>query len=399
MLKQVIDAQLPLVAVSTRDVMNLPEVIRELTKKTPIAFSNSGVKIEKGKVYMMVVDPKAAVPFTQLYEKMTGAESTLLVVNPPKVVEPMFDAGEVPVPRSLLIKFLTHVVDNKDKAEQLLRGLGGCTIKEAAELARLTMVRDKSLTVQGLVATRKSFFQGQSGLTIVDTRQAFYQAPQQLVDWVQMESDFFLHGSDPRLIPRGLLFDGPPGTGKTAGAKWLADKLDVPLYRVDVGATKNKYMGASEANMLSNLQRLDAEEPCVALLDEIEKVFGGSGDMDGNTTTTMLSQLLWWLAERRSRVLVVMTTNNAKKLPKELYRDGRIDASMWFGGLPKADADKFVGNLLATFPGVKATASDVSLIVAGTPITKDPYTSANVYTPATLTGEVYRFIKKAKKNT
>ena len=47
----------------------------------------------------------------------------------------------------------------------------------------------------------------------------------------------------------------------------------------------------------------------------------------------MMSQLLWWLAEHRSRVLAIMTTNNAKALPKELYREGRMDKVMVFEGL------------------------------------------------------------------
>ena len=87
------------------------------------------------------------------------------------------------------------------------------------------------------------------------------------------EKPFFLTGTDPRLIPRGLLFDGLPGTGKTAGAKWVAEQFGVPLYRVDIGGTKNKYVGQSEANMLMNLARIDGEEPAVALIDEVEKVF------------------------------------------------------------------------------------------------------------------------------
>ena len=112
-------------------------------------------------------------------------------------------------------------------------------------------------------------------------------------------------------MPRGLLIDGPPGVGKTAASKWLAEQFGVPLYRVDIGGTKNKYVGQSESNMLTNLSRLDHEEPCVALLDEVEKVFATSNSDSSGTTSTMLSQLLWWLAERRTRVLVIMTTNKA----------------------------------------------------------------------------------------
>ena len=52
------------------------------------------------------------------------------------------------------------------------------------------------------------------------------------------EKAFFLTGDDPRLRPRGLMFDGEPGTGKTSAAKWIAEQFGVPLYRQDVGGAK-----------------------------------------------------------------------------------------------------------------------------------------------------------------
>src|SRR5690606_17978055 len=141
MLKLAIAAQLPIVAVTPRDVMNLHEVLKEITKRTPVQWQPS-VPIGKGQLYMFVfLAKKNELPLHKLYEQMVSSESTLVLVNPPVVTEPMFDAGEVPVPRSLMMKFMTEVVEDKAKAEELLRGLGGCTIKEAAELARLTMAR------------------------------------------------------------------------------------------------------------------------------------------------------------------------------------------------------------------------------------------------------------------
>ena len=117
----------------------------------------------------------------------------------------MFDAGEVPVPRELLMKFMSVITGDEKKSELLLRGLGGCTLKEAAELSRLTMARDNSLTVDGLTATRTQFFQGSRGLTQVDTKQGFYDPPEELAAWIKKEKTWFLTGTDPRLIPRGLL--------------------------------------------------------------------------------------------------------------------------------------------------------------------------------------------------
>ena len=71
-------------------------------------------------------------------------------------------------------------------------------------------------------------------------QQGFYDPPSELVAWVKKEKTFFLTSADVRLRPRGLLLDGKPGTGKTAGSKWIAEQFGVPLYRMDIGGTKGK---------------------------------------------------------------------------------------------------------------------------------------------------------------
>ena len=394
MLKLAISAQLPLVAVRTRDLINLSNVIYAICGKKPTPWL-ANTAFSEGKVYLHIVqqlaDTKANWP--ALYNKLAETESTLLVVNMPQAPETMFDAGEVPVPRALMVAFLKEVTDSQKKAEELLRGLGGCTIKEATELVRLTMARDQSLALNGLMETRKSSFQSNAGLSQVDGRQDFYEPHTALSSWLKREADFFLTGAETKLRPRGLLFDGPPGTGKTAGAKWVAHSLGVPLYRVDIGGTKNKYVGSSEQNMLANLGRLDSEEPCVALIDEVEKVFGNK-EYDSGTTTTMLSQLLWWLAEHQSRVLTILTTNNSKILPPELYREGRIDDVMWFEGL---DADAALPFIRSVLKSLKL--GDGMALAIKQSVWKVGTDKAKFVSQAALTKAVYSFVKSNSKST
>ena len=156
---------------------------------------------------------------------------------------------------------------------------------------------------------------------------------------------------------------GGPGLGKTAASKWLAEQLGVPLYRMDIGGTKSKWVGASEEALLSNLQRLDAEAPAVVLMDEVEKVFTGSGGDTSGTTSTMLSQMLWWLSERRERILVIMTTNAVETIPPELYREGRIDRVMTFKGLEWEQGGAFAKQVLATYPKTKYDDKQIEAIL------------------------------------
>src|SRR6185312_9843198 len=69
------------------------------------------------------------------------------------------------------------------------------------------------------------------------------------------------------------LFCGPSGAGKTLTVGWLATKLAMPLYRVDLASMTSKYIGETEKNLAQLLSR--AEEAEVMLLfDEADSLFG-----------------------------------------------------------------------------------------------------------------------------
>ena len=79
--------------------------------------ANCAMASAKGQLYMHVHDEKVKLPLTKLYEQMVKQGSTLILVNMPGVVEPMFDAGEVPVPSKLMMRFMKAVVDSDKAAE------------------------------------------------------------------------------------------------------------------------------------------------------------------------------------------------------------------------------------------------------------------------------------------
>lgn len=396
-----VQAELPIIAVTTNDTLNLTEVIKRLTGKIPQEVGKE-LNPKPGQLFLMVLAAapggKENIKLTDLdglYRKFTEKQATLILVNPSPMGGSMFKAGEVPVPKEMMLEALTDLTGSAEKAEHLSKALGGVSLREGTELTMLTMARDQALDPNGLVKTRKQFFQGQAGMVLVDTQQPYYKANPELEAYAKSEGSLFLNPeTDYRLVPRGILADGQPGTGKTEGAKYLAQQWGVPLYRVDVGGTKSKWVGESEANFMANLNRLDYEEPCIALFDEIEKIFGGS-HYDSGTTTSMLSQFLWWLAEHRSRVLVVMTTNDHSKLPPELYRERRIDKHLEFPGVDINDAPDFVSNVLKTF-GIVAGEDDMRVRHIVNDVYKPPNTHSNVTSVAhsKLTEGVYKWLKR-----
>ena len=92
-----------------------------------------------------------------------------------------------------------------------------------------------------------------------------------------------------------VLLHGPSGTGKTLAAGWLATRLGLPLYRVDLATVTSKYIGETEKNLSQLFARAEHAE-VVLLFDEADALFGkrtevrDSNDRYANAQTNYLLQ-------------------------------------------------------------------------------------------------------------
>jgi hypothetical protein len=343
MLELAINAGIPIVTCHTTDLLNLPEVLQHISTRPQYEFKGGTVKFTPNpkSLYVAMSIPKVD---KLVYKEFLSTDSTLLLVNPDEDIPLAFNAGEVPVPTELMAHYLSAVTEEVDTFIRLASGL---TIKEAVEVIKIAQAKDGALTPDGFRAVRARVAGAQRGLIQVPAEGGFYMPNPQLVQWMSSNVDYFLKATDTRLIPRGLLFDGPPGTGKTRGAKHLASEWGVPLYRLDLSSTLGKYVGESEGNLTNVLDVVVREAPCILLIDEVEKLFGERDD--SGVTSRLLSQLLWWLQEHTSKVLTIMTTNDRDALPPELVRAGRIDREIYMGCLNEPTGQKFAATVLDQF--------------------------------------------------
>jgi hypothetical protein len=124
------------------------------------------------------------------------------------------------------------------------------------------------------------------------------------------------------------LLAGSSGTGKTLAARLLAASLGKDLYRVDLAATVNKYLGETEKSL--NQAFAAAEElDVVLLLDEGDALMAGrtdvgsSNDRYANLETNFLLQRI----ESFDGILIV-TSNAAERIDKAFAR--RMDVVINF---------------------------------------------------------------------
>lgn len=135
--------------------------------------------------------------------------------------------------------------------------------------------------------------------------------------------------------PKGILLAGIPGCGKSYSSKMIASEWELPLFRFDIGAIYDKWMGESEKKMKDALTFINNMAPCVVWIDEIEKALSVS-DSGNDTGKRILGQFLYWLQESSNRVFLVATANNISALPAELFRKGRF-SEIFFIDLPNKE--------------------------------------------------------------
>lgn len=130
-----------------------------------------------------------------------------------------------------------------------------------------------------------------------------------------------------KLIPKGIIFEGPPGTGKTMFAKALANELDATVSVVNGPELKTGLVGETEAHIRRLFEEARKNAPSVIVFDELDSIASARELSAGGSERATVNQLLTEMdgIGQRGLVFVVATTNFAKLLDRALKRPGRFE--------------------------------------------------------------------------
>ena len=137
-------------------------------------------------------------------------------------------------------------------------------------------------------------------------------------------------------IPKGVLLEGAPGTGKTLLARAVAGEAGVPFFTISGSDFVEMFVGVGASRVRDLFADAKKNSPCIVFIDEIDAVarrrgtgMGGGHDEREQTLNQMLVEMDGFGVNEG--IIVMAATNRVDILDPAIMRPGRFDRKITVG--------------------------------------------------------------------
>lgn len=189
-------------------------------------------------------------------------------------------------------------------------GGGGKMMNFGRSRARLTMGGENTIKLDGVAGLKEE-----------------KEELEEIVEFLKEPAKFTKVGAR---IPKGILLEGAPGTGKTLLAKAIAGEANVPFFSISGSDFVEMFVGVGASRVRDMFAEAKRHSPCIIFIDEIDAVarrrgtgMGGGHDEREQTLNQLLVEMDGFGVNEG--IIVMAATNRVDILDPAILRPGRFD--------------------------------------------------------------------------
>lgn len=278
--------------------------------------------LEAGEVVAASISPNRETPTGEVEVVLSDGQHKTLYVTDVREIEELFDSYELnpqvekvkeenwfltsvfPVLLAVIVMVFFFVMMNNQSA-----GGNSKMMNFGKSRARLSM-GDGKITLKDVAGLKEE-----------------KEELEEIVEFLKEPAKFTRVGAR---IPKGVLLEGAPGTGKTLLAKAIAGEAGVPFFSISGSDFVEMFVGVGASRVRDLFEEAKKHAPCIVFIDEIDAVarrrgtgMGGGHDEREQTLNQLLVEMDGFGVNEG--IIVLAATNRVDILDPAILRPGRFD--------------------------------------------------------------------------
>ena len=287
----------------------------------------------------LVRDWAAEPPFADMAFASLLLADNLNDLHPLVANNPRIDRVQVPLPdtdslgQCLAQLRLEHPQAFAAEDNGAVQALAGVSLSALASLVKRRAHEGKVLGAQDWAEAKKELVENDSAglVEFIESKRTLddYHAQDALKTWLRQDMALW-QAADLRALPKGYIFCGPVGTGKTYLVECLAGEAGVPVVKLK--NFRDRWVGSSEGNLEKIFRLIRGLGRCIVFIDEADQTLGkrdgGSGDSGlSGRLYSMIAQEMGD-ADNRGKVIWILASSRPDLIEVDLKRPGRVDVKI-----------------------------------------------------------------------